>query len=78
MDSVPCDIYGDRRPAIPDQTVTAIVDGEVTTLEVCEEHYIFFRDTLPENYAIGRTFTGEVEVRHIPKQPATPADPPTE
>lgn len=72
MDWTKCDIYGCRQPAQVNSNITTVIDGETVTLEVCEDHKAFFQATPASNYNIGRTFTGEIEVRRVPRKPESP------
>lgn len=78
MERNPCDIYACREFQDGNATVTALVDGETIVLEVCKTHRQFFEEHDPAHYSIGRTFTGEVEVRAISSQPADPSSEPEE
>lgn len=68
-----CQLYGCNRTEKPGATVELSLSEGDTTVRICEFHQVFFEDTTPDHYAIGRTFTGEIEIRPVPALPTTPA-----
>jgi hypothetical protein len=55
--------------------VDVTIDEVTSVIEVCTRHEDFFQSTPIEDYAIGLTFLGELEVRLIAAQPAVPVAP---
>lgn len=74
LNTVVCDIYGCRNTTVIGQTAEVEIDGVKDNIELCDEHLAYFRATQPERYLIGRTFTGEVEVRPVPATSESVAD----
>lgn len=59
-----CQVYGCNRTEKPGAVINVIIDTDDTeTLRVCDTHQAFFEDAVAGTYTIGRTFTGEVEIR---------------
>lgn len=63
-----CDVYG-CLGIQSGATVLVDVDGEQKALMVCDEHQVFFTTTHPNEYALGLTTKGTVEIRLVPAIP---------
>jgi len=74
----PCDIYSCRNKQVKMTDVTVTIDGITEQIEVCDEHKAFFETFDAQHYAIGKTYTGLVEVRPVPSLPALPREAPPE